>query len=90
MSYEVDRLGYAAICIDNKTDKLRGAIERETQFGVGATFRKPREHAVMEADWSVSPITHMNRDKAWKQLGTSGSGNHFVEFGTLTSMPISA
>ncbi len=70
--------------LDNKTDKLRGAIERETQFGVGATFRKPREHAVMEADWSVSPITHMNRDKAWKQLGTSGSGNHFVEFGTLT------
>ena len=24
------------------------------------------------------------KDKAWAQLGTSGSGNHFVEFGTLT------
>jgi tRNA-splicing ligase RtcB len=23
------------------------------------------------------------KDKAWSQLGTSGSGNHFVEFGTL-------
>ena len=24
------------------------------------------------------------KDKAWSQLGTSGSGNHFVEFGILT------
>jgi tRNA-splicing ligase RtcB len=24
------------------------------------------------------------KDRAWKQLGTSGSGNHFVEFGELT------
>src|SRR4029079_18903301 len=24
------------------------------------------------------------KDRAWGQLGTSGSGNHFVEFGTLT------
>lgn len=70
--------------LEERTDKLRAAIERETQFGVGATFRKPREHAVMDADWSVSPITAKNRDRAWKQLGTSGSGNHFVEFGTLT------
>jgi len=70
--------------LEDRTDKLRSAIERETQFGVGATFRKPRQHDVMDADWSVSPITAKNRDKAWKQLGTSGSGNHFVEFGTLT------
>ena len=38
----------------------------------------------MEEDWSVSPITQRSRDKAWKQLGSSGSGNHFAEFGTLT------
>src|SRR6185312_1139588 len=43
-----------------------------------------RNHAVLEADWSVSPITKANRDKAWAQLGTSGSGNHFVEFGKFT------
>ncbi len=69
--------------LNDQTDTLRGAIERETQFGGGAMFRKPREHAVMDADWNVSPITQRNRDRAWKQLGTSGSGNHFVEFGTL-------
>ena len=38
----------------------------------------------MEEDWSVSPVTRQNKDKAWKQLGSSGSGNHFVEFGSLT------
>jgi tRNA-splicing ligase RtcB len=35
----------------------------------------------MDADWSVSPVTRQNKDRAWSQLGTSGSGNHFVEFG---------
>ncbi|MGP1346278.1 MAG: RtcB family protein [Phycisphaerales bacterium] len=65
-------------------DRLTKAIEAETRFGIGAAFQKRREHEVMDADWSVSPITSRNKDKAWSQLGTSGSGNHFVEFGTLT------
>jgi tRNA-splicing ligase RtcB len=38
----------------------------------------------MDRDWSVSPITRQFKDKAWAQLGTSGSGNHFVEFGVFT------
>jgi tRNA-splicing ligase RtcB len=38
----------------------------------------------MDEDWSVSPITQRFRDKAAAQLGTSGSGNHFVEFGEFT------
>ncbi len=70
--------------IRGEEDHLRNALERETRFGVGAGFKRKREHAVMEEDWSVSPITERNRDKGWKQLGSSGSGNHFVEFGTLT------
>ncbi|MCH6257364.1 RtcB family protein [Puniceicoccaceae bacterium K14] len=37
----------------------------------------------MDTDWSISPVTLENKDKAWKQLGTSGSGNHFVEFGEI-------
>ncbi|NUL83249.1 MAG: RtcB family protein [Armatimonadetes bacterium] len=63
---------------------LSKVLERETVFGVGAGQRDPTDHPVMEMDWDVSPITRQNRDKAWKQLGTSGSGNHFVEFGELT------
>jgi tRNA-splicing ligase RtcB len=70
--------------LSGQRDRLTHALERETGFGVGASFRKRREHPVMDADWSVSPITKMHKDRAWGQLGTSGSGNHFVEFGTLT------
>ena len=64
--------------------RLTKAIERETRFGVGATFDKRRTHAVLDEDWSVSAVTKENKDKAWSQLGTSGSGNHFVEFGVFT------
>ena len=58
---------------------------RPMRFGVGASFKQRREHEVMDADWSVSGVTQQNKDKAWSQLGTSGSGNHFVEFGLFTT-----
>jgi len=70
--------------IKGQTDRLVNAIERETRFGMGAKFRDPHDHDVMDRDWSVSPMTERHRDKAWSQLGTSGSGNHFVEFGIFT------
>ena len=71
--------------LEQKQDRLTRAIERETCFGVGASFRERRQHEVMDADWSVSPVTKSHKDKAWSQLGTSGSGNHFVEFGLFTA-----
>lgn len=70
--------------LDAHQDRLCAILERETRFGVGATFRQRRHHDVLDDDWSVSPITTKNKDRAWAQLGTSGSGNHFVEFGILT------
>jgi len=71
--------------LEQKQDRLTRAIEAETRFGVGASFRERRQHDVLDADWSVSPVTKQNKDKAWSQLGTSGSGNHFVEFGVFTA-----
>lgn len=65
-------------------ERLRNALTRETLFGVGASYRTPLDHPVMALDWKVSPVTRAGYDKAWGQLGTSGSGNHFVEFGILT------
>jgi len=64
--------------------ELCQAIERETVFGTGGEQKKPAEHDVLDADWSVTPITKHLFEKARAQLGTSGSGNHFVEFGILT------
>jgi tRNA-splicing ligase RtcB len=70
--------------LERQRERLITAIESETRFGVGATFKHRRQHEVLEADWSISPVTKQNQDRAWAQLGTSGSGNHFVEFGTFT------
>jgi len=67
-----------------QTDRLTKVLEQETRFGVGAAFQKRHEHPVMDEDWSFCPIANSRKTKAWNQLGTSGSGNHFVEFGTLT------
>jgi tRNA-splicing ligase RtcB (3'-phosphate/5'-hydroxy nucleic acid ligase) len=67
----------------DEKERLTRALERETQFGVGAAFRTPRQHNVMDEDWSVTAVTARMKDRAWSQLGTSGSGNHFVEFGEL-------
>ncbi len=68
---------------DERTENLRRAIETETRFGMGASFRQKRNHPVMDRDWGVSPVTRDLKNRAWEQLGTSGSGNHFVEFGVL-------
>ena len=61
------------------------ALEEETRFGLGAAFDRGerRDHGVMEEDWGVCVTTSRLKDKAWKQLGSSGGGNHFVEFGEL-------
>ena len=70
--------------LGDEEDRLTQALERETRFGVGATFKSRRQHDVMDDDWRVTQLTSGLKDRAWSQLGTSGSGNHFVEYGQLT------
>ena len=77
--------------LDHPVDSLRrrfelfrDALERGTRFGVGVEHAKPQSHEIMDHDWSITRITRERKVRAWKQLGTSGSGNHFVEFGVLT------
>lgn len=65
-------------------DTLVNSLRRDTLFGAGATFKRAEDHDVMDEDWSITGVTKRVRDKARGQLGTSGSGNHFVEFGIVT------
>ena len=65
-------------------EQLVRTLQRETKFGTGVEFQKPLEHEVLDEDWSITDVTKRVYDKARGQLGTSGSGNHFVEFGILT------
>jgi tRNA-splicing ligase RtcB len=75
----------APYLIDQLREKLREAIERNTRFGQGAEWTTPPRHAVMDdPTWDRLPLARKLKDVAWRQLGTSGSGNHFVEFGALT------
>jgi tRNA-splicing ligase RtcB (3'-phosphate/5'-hydroxy nucleic acid ligase) len=70
----------------SRREQLKRAMRQETRFGIGAAFigRGRREHAVMEdADWGLSKAVTWLKDKAWDQLGTSGSGNHFLDAGVL-------
>lgn len=57
-----------------------------TRFGAGQGF-KPHEradHAVLsDSAFDMTPFVANLKDKAWAQLGTSGGGNHFVEFGII-------
>ena len=77
-------LDMPAQALRGESARLARVLEQQTRFGVGATFGDRRDHDVLDRDWGLTPLVASLRDKAWAQLGTSGSGNHFVEFGTLT------
>ncbi|WP_420595195.1 RtcB family protein [Deinococcus sp.] len=73
-------------------DKLKTAealqlLQKHTRFGAGVGFerRERLSHAVLdEAAWDEQPILRHLHDKAAEQIGSSGSGNHFAEFGSFT------
>jgi tRNA-splicing ligase RtcB (3'-phosphate/5'-hydroxy nucleic acid ligase) len=59
-------------------------IGEATLFGSGAQFKQSEDHEVMDNELFFElPLLKNLHGRAWKQLGTSGSGNHFVEFGVV-------
>lgn len=58
-------------------------LTTHTRFG-RAVHEKPRGHPVLErAEFGAIPVVKHLKDRAWRQIGSSGSGNHFVEFGAV-------
>ena len=84
LPYEDDRPRPAASTLDDDPDRLRKAIQTETRFGIGAKFRTVARTTCSTRTGRSRRWYVALKDKAWAQLGTSGSGNHFVEFGVLT------
>lgn len=72
--------------LERNSNRFESALEENTRFGIGAKWRVPKDHPVMDEDWNISPLVKSLKDTAWAQLGTSGSGNHFVEFGAFESL----
>jgi tRNA-splicing ligase RtcB len=67
-----------------KEDKhrLEKILVQNTLFGAGKDFSKSSDHpAVERKEFNELPVLKSLHSKAAKQLGSSGSGNHFVEFG---------
>jgi tRNA-splicing ligase RtcB len=55
-----------------------------TLFGSGAQFQQSPDHEVMDNKLFFElPLLKSLHTRAWKQLGSSGSGNHFAEFGII-------
>ncbi|HYG20101.1 MAG TPA: RtcB family protein [Ohtaekwangia sp.] len=69
--------------LDGKREELKKILVDNTRFGL-ATFKKPKDHEIFErSEFSELSIVREMKDRAWQQIGSSGGGNHFVEFGVL-------
>jgi tRNA-splicing ligase RtcB len=60
-------------------------LQMATLFGGGRQFETSAPHEVIDrTEFDEIPILKALQGRAARQLGSSGSGNHFVEFGIVT------
>jgi tRNA-splicing ligase RtcB (3'-phosphate/5'-hydroxy nucleic acid ligase) len=75
--------------IESRRDDLTEMLLRNTNFGAGSKFKEGRrpEHEVLEDPaWEATTFLRGLKDTGRAQLGTSGSGNHFVEWGIFEAL----
>ncbi|MBS1661617.1 MAG: RtcB family protein [Bacteroidetes bacterium] len=66
--------------------KYKRELIAHTKFGAGAGYhgQYKADHAVLENEtFKMTPLIRQLHDKAASQLGSSGGGNHFAEWGML-------
>lgn len=66
--------------------KYKRELIAHTKFGAGHGFhgREKSDHEVIDRnDFNATPMLKLLKDKAYSQLGSSGGGNHFVEWGII-------
>lgn len=69
-----------------RTEYYKKVILQHTAFGAGNGFtgQYKSDHKVLANPlFQEHAFIKALKDKAWTQLGSSGGGNHFVEFGTI-------
>lgn len=70
--------------LKNRDKFFERELNENTLFGSGREFSKIWEHEVLESNvFNEIPFVKTLHMKAAKQLGSSGSGNHFVEWGIV-------
>lgn len=75
--------------LNGQFDRFKKALLNQTHFGIGDAWRgraseKPYHPVLDDEAWEASPFLKSLKDKAQAQIGSSGSGNHFVEWGAFT------
>lgn len=71
--------------IDTETDKLKNILLDNTYFGIGCNTKSYFDSSLFDsASWNETKVIRGLKNRAYAQLGTSGTGNHFVEWGALT------
>jgi tRNA-splicing ligase RtcB len=70
--------------IDKNHSALKRALKENSFFGTGCETDEPIDHAILNrSEFEDIAFIRNLKDKAWKQLGTSGAGNHFLEVGSI-------
>ncbi|WP_343605816.1 RtcB family protein [Fluviicola sp.] len=70
---------------NGRTHQLENLLSDHTKFGMYETHKVRHDHPVLESTlFREIPLLKKLHGKAYQQLGTSGGGNHFVEFGVVT------
>jgi tRNA-splicing ligase RtcB (3'-phosphate/5'-hydroxy nucleic acid ligase) len=70
--------------LKGKDHQLQAILKDNTKFGMNETHTIKADHEVFyRSEFQEIPMVKQLLDKAYKQLGTSGGGNHFVEFGVV-------
>ncbi len=75
------------IVLGQKPEQFKKALLEQTIFGAGGEWKPSEqvEHEVLDDPaWEATGLLRSLKDKGFKQLGTSGSGNHFVEWGAFS------
>ena len=71
--------------LKGKQGQLENILSNHTKFGMYETHETKHDHPIFERpEFNDIPLLKRLKIKAYKQLGTSGGGNHFVEFGTVS------
>lgn len=79
--YDMDELFF-----EENHSKFKRELIAQSNFGAGNGFRGQykSDHEVLENNlFHENELLRNLKDKAWTQLGSSGGGNHFVEFGII-------
>jgi tRNA-splicing ligase RtcB len=72
--------------LTQRTVDLQKALLERTRFGMGEEWERTDRptHAVLDDPaWDDTHLVKSLKSKAQSQLGTSGTGNHFVEWGVF-------